>query len=431
MGPSEERFVNALLQPLWDLRLTVGQHVRELTDFADRRRSTSATPNSSSRCSTFASSPATSGSSSGIDGWVRGLSARQPSAAARSAAARSSTSATRASTTRSISSSPTSRGARRAARHRRDTSYPARSGPAAPKASSSAPSRQLQDAEDFCSARPLGPAPRGGRDVNVLTHELQERVAECSAARARQSQQRVEALMGEYFRHARASSRGARPRPAGARRRRAGMTRVAARRPAFRDHRRRRALPRSRRAPRRSRRCGSSSSGSRCRDGCPVSEQALTCIEQNVDRYTADDFVATEGDRLQLARAARPARRASTPGCRRCTTAGCWIASSRSSRGFTAASIRDFYHKYTVDEHTLLTIRNLESLREPDDPGQQRFDSILQELHAPELLTLALLFHDVGKWRDADHAQESVRLAQSDARSARAADRRARRRSSS
>ena len=33
IGPPEERFVNGLLQPLWDLRLTVGQHVRELADF--------------------------------------------------------------------------------------------------------------------------------------------------------------------------------------------------------------------------------------------------------------------------------------------------------------------------------------------------------------------------------------------------------------
>ena len=29
----EERFVNAVLQPLWDLRLTVGHQVRELADF--------------------------------------------------------------------------------------------------------------------------------------------------------------------------------------------------------------------------------------------------------------------------------------------------------------------------------------------------------------------------------------------------------------
>ena len=35
MSPSEERFVGALLQPLWDLGLTVGQHVREISDFAE------------------------------------------------------------------------------------------------------------------------------------------------------------------------------------------------------------------------------------------------------------------------------------------------------------------------------------------------------------------------------------------------------------
>src|SRR6185295_748144 len=49
----------------------------------------------------------------------------------------------------------------------------------------------------------------------------------------------------------------------------------------------------------------------------------------------------------------------------------------------------------------------------PSTTSRRRFGSILQELHAPELLTLALLFHDVGKWREADHAQESVRLTQS------------------
>src|SRR5262249_52271053 len=31
----EEAFVKAVLQPLWDLRLELGQHVRELADFAE------------------------------------------------------------------------------------------------------------------------------------------------------------------------------------------------------------------------------------------------------------------------------------------------------------------------------------------------------------------------------------------------------------
>ena len=75
--------------------------------------------------------------------------------------------------------------------------------------------------------------------------------------------------------------------------------------------------------------------------------------------------------------------------------------------------VRDFYHKYTVDEHTLLTIQERRVAARTVQRKPARFGSILQELHAPELLTLALLFHDVGKWREADHAQESVRLTQS------------------
>src|SRR4029077_19725021 len=80
----------------------------------------------------------------------------------------------------------------------------------------------------------------------------------------------------------------------------------------------------------------------------------------------------------------------------------------------------DFYHKYTVDEHTLLAIRTIERLATspslPSPPGtpprhRERFASLLQDLERPELLVLALLLHDVGKSRDEDHVSESVRLA--------------------
>jgi [protein-PII] uridylyltransferase len=73
--------------------------------------------------------------------------------------------------------------------------------------------------------------------------------------------------------------------------------------------------------------------------------------------------------------------------------------------------VRDFYHKYTVDEHTLLTIRNLERISTTEVPYRFRFRNILNELDRSELLVLALLLHDVGKWRDDDHALESVRMA--------------------
>ena len=39
--------------------------------------------------------------------------------------------------------------------------------------------------------------------------------------------------------------------------------------------------------------------------------------------------------------------------------------------------VRDFYHKYTVDEHTLLTIRNLERLAHTDEPYRLRFRNVL------------------------------------------------------
>src|SRR5204862_4983029 len=54
--------------------------------------------------------------------------------------------------------------------------------------------------------------------------------------------------------------------------------------------------------------------------------------------------------------------------------------------------IRDFFHKYTVDEHSLIAIRNIEQL-----PPKHRFSVLLNELENPELLLLSLLFHDIGK----------------------------------
>ncbi len=80
-------------------------------------------------------------------------------------------------------------------------------------------------------------------------------------------------------------------------------------------------------------------------------------------------------------------------------------------QAITYRVVRDFFHKYTVDEHTLLTIRNLERLITDETPDRQRFASLLWDLTAPELLVLALLLHDVGKWRDDDHHLESVRMA--------------------
>ncbi|MFZ3214378.1 MAG: [protein-PII] uridylyltransferase [Terriglobales bacterium] len=62
-----------------------------------------------------------------------------------------------------------------------------------------------------------------------------------------------------------------------------------------------------------------------------------------------------------------------------------------------ALVIRDYYHRYTVDEHSFIAIENLHRLRQAEEPVEKRFAEILAETERPELLFLALLVHDIGK----------------------------------
>ncbi|MGB6431667.1 MAG: [protein-PII] uridylyltransferase [Candidatus Acidiferrales bacterium] len=66
-------------------------------------------------------------------------------------------------------------------------------------------------------------------------------------------------------------------------------------------------------------------------------------------------------------------------------------------RVIDALVIRDFYHRYTVDEHTFRTIENVHRLSQPRQDWERGFGDILKTLERPDLLYLALLLHDVGK----------------------------------
>ena len=75
--------------------------------------------------------------------------------------------------------------------------------------------------------------------------------------------------------------------------------------------------------------------------------------------------------------------------------------------------IRDFYHRYTVDEHTLVALQVLADLRGKREPAVKRYSDLLSEMEDPALLLCALLFHDVGKaGADGAHAEASVRAAE-------------------
>jgi len=71
--------------------------------------------------------------------------------------------------------------------------------------------------------------------------------------------------------------------------------------------------------------------------------------------------------------------------------------------------VRDFYHRYTVDEHTLVTTEYLEELRTTEDAGRRRFAGLLSEIDNPAILILSLLYHDVGKGAlTGNHSRVSV-----------------------
>jgi [protein-PII] uridylyltransferase len=75
--------------------------------------------------------------------------------------------------------------------------------------------------------------------------------------------------------------------------------------------------------------------------------------------------------------------------------------------------IRDFFHRYTVDEHTLVAMQNLCGLRS-QAAASLSFGGLLDEVKQPGLLLFALLFHDAGKGCPAEgHVDGSLRLAES------------------
>jgi [protein-PII] uridylyltransferase len=80
--------------------------------------------------------------------------------------------------------------------------------------------------------------------------------------------------------------------------------------------------------------------------------------------------------------------------------------------GIDALVIRDSYHRYTVDEHTFLTIDNVHCLRQPIHDYEKRLAQLLPEIDRLDLFLLALLLHDTGKARrSGEHIAQSIELA--------------------
>lgn len=404
IGRDEEKLVNAVLQPLWDLQLVVGHQVRELADFDDLD-----TANTEFLLAVLDARPVAGDGAlfERLQGRIASLldHGRDPAIAALLELVETrhaQFNGTIYQLEPDIKSAPG--GLRDIAAIR----YLHTLGDARFAEERSRLTPIVREAEDFLLRIRAVLHAESGRDANVLTHELQERAADALGFDGDGPRPRVERLMGAYFRTARAIARAlARSvrlaKPAAAR---PAPTRVgrqfelgpdgirfldpeaAASRPALWIEIFRLALA----------------------DGCAVAEAALDTIEASLPRVTADDFAGTEAERQQLRTlfCPRPGLYARLSEMHDC---GLLMRILPEFESIHCRVIRDFHHKYTVDEHTLLTLRGLEGLWNPATPGRKRFAGLLEELHAPENLSLALLLHDIGKAGDADHAQESVRMA--------------------
>lgn len=250
---------------------------------------------------------------------------------------------------------------------------------------------------------------RHGRNANVLDHDAQEWAAPALGYPARSPRQSVELFMGDYFRHARSVYRAcewaqkrAVPRTA--------FSPVAITRNLERTEDGIRFVDRARAVVHPSSWLGAFQAALDA--GCGVSDETLNDIRQNVDRFEPDDFCPSTAHRQRVISFLRP-----RPGlyARLSEMHDCGLLGGifPEFRKIAARVTRDFFHRYTVDEHTLLTIRQIEALVTPGPKTAtlERLGSLMQEVEAPELLVLALLFHDVGKWVDENHAIESERLA--------------------
>jgi [protein-PII] uridylyltransferase len=394
IGPQEERFLRSFLHPLWDVGVVVGHQVRELDEFADLETDNPEFLLALLDARLVAGAPALFEQLRAMFHTATTHAYILQSLLALIEERHARFNATLYQLEPDVKEAPGALRDLMAARTIAALTDPLllQRGPADPG--------RFEEAEDFLLRVRSILHLEAERNQNVLSHELQERTADVLGYPGAEPRQRVERLMSDYFRHARTVSRvlewtvRTAPTPVGPN---LGLSRDGIR---FLDPVQAARTPAS----------WVAAFQAAIDAGTGVTDEALSCIQQHVTRYRPEDFTPEPRDRASLLKLLkpRPGLYAALSQMHDCGLLG------RLFPEFEAVSwrvVRDFYHKYTVDEHTLLTIRNLERLMSTQEAYRERFKAVAASLPSPEWLVLALLLHDVGKWRDDEHALESVRMA--------------------
>lgn len=78
----------------------------------------------------------------------------------------------------------------------------------------------------------------------------------------------------------------------------------------------------------------------------------------------------------------------------------------------TALAQYDYYHYYTVDEHSLIAVERLEELGRVQNRENLTLSQLFSEVREKEVLYLAALLHDIGKIKGGDHPQQGAQIAE-------------------
>ncbi len=400
LGRPEERFVKALLHPLWDLRFQVGHHVREITDFDQLD---TGNPEYLLALMDLRSLAGDRHLVDRLEGVLRSSAAEwRPQILDALVTLTDQRHGEFYDTLYQLE--PDVKDGPGALRDVWATRMMLRLGGDRRRAQRGAVPDRLSDAEVFLMRIRSGLHLDTGRNANVLSYELQEKAADRLRYTGHDVRRRVEALMTDYFKDARSVTRAlgrvrraAVPPPATPIRLIGENLMWVVEGITFVDPGVAIASP-----PDWLRAFEAAVSRN-----VPVADDALALMEreQQQKNYEPEAFYPTAEHRQRLMQflRPRPGLSARLGEMRDCGLLGAIFPELNE---ISCRVTRDFYHKYTVDEHTLLTIRNVERLL-----TNARFGPVLRELRAQELLVLALLYHDVGKAREGDHSTVGAEMA--------------------
>ncbi len=136
-----------------------------------------------------------------------------------------------------------------------------------------------------------------------------------------------------------------------------------------------------------------------------IAPALLEDIHRHVESVSAEAYRTPEVSRIFLKIMAGPGTTATLEAMHRAHLLEKMVPAMQTVRGLMQFNQ---YHKYTVDEHSLLAVGRAEALaNEPNALGE-----VYRSIKRKDILHLAVLMHDLGKGQEEDHSDVGKRMAE-------------------